>query len=111
MQKKFDGMTFEFGTHLNEQFDTKFENLNIPPQLCAKFTVGPDKMPDVCINAWQQIWKMSAADFGGERAYIADFEVYDERSSDHNNVTLDIYIGVKRRRYSFSFFRTFFKRR
>ena len=25
---------------------------------------------------------------------LADFEVYDERSVDHSNVTLDIYIGV-----------------
>ena len=29
-------------------------------------------------------------------SYIADFEVYDERSSDHSNVTLDIYIGIKK---------------
>lgn len=32
---------------------------------------------------------------GGERSYIADFEVYDERASDHLNVVLDIYIGIK----------------
>lgn len=48
------------------------------------------------IDMWQNIWKMNASDLGGERAYIADFEVYDERSSDHNNVTLDIYIGIKK---------------
>ena len=35
-----------------------------------------------------------ACSIGCERAYIADFEVYDERSHDHNNVTLDIYIGI-----------------
>ena len=53
-------------------------------------------MPTVCIDMWQNIWKMNASDLGGERAYIADFEVYDERSVDHNNVTLDIYIGIKK---------------
>jgi predicted transcriptional regulator YdeE len=37
---------------------------------------------------------MNASDLGGKRAYIADFEVYDERSNDHNNVTLDIYIEI-----------------
>lgn len=51
-------------------------------------------MPEVIINAWQQIWKMSVNDFGGERAYIADFEVYDQRASDPANTCLDIYIGI-----------------
>ena len=34
-------------------------------------------MPAVCINMWQNIWKMNAADLGGARSYIPDFEVYD----------------------------------
>lgn len=74
----------------------EFEAVTIPMQNYAKFTVGPGAMPDVCIQAWQDIWKMTAADFSGERAYIADFEVYDERSSDHQNVIFDIYIGIKK---------------
>jgi predicted transcriptional regulator YdeE len=44
---------------------------------------------------WQNIWKLNASDLGGERAYIADFEVYDSRSSDYSRATLDIYIGIK----------------
>ena len=32
---------------------------------------------------------------GGERSYIADFELYDERSHDYSNAVLDIYIGIK----------------
>jgi predicted transcriptional regulator YdeE len=47
------------------------------------------------MNAWQQIWKMSSDDFGGDRAYIADFEVYDQRARDPSNTSLDIYIGIK----------------
>jgi predicted transcriptional regulator YdeE len=70
------------------------EKLSIPSQTYTKFTNGPDKMPDVCINAWQKIWAMSSSDFGGERNYVADFEIYDERSQDPQNVTLDIYIGL-----------------
>ncbi|CAL7963408.1 hypothetical protein MIDIC_50065 [Alphaproteobacteria bacterium] len=27
---------------------------------------------------------------------LLNFEVYDERSVDHNNVTLDIYIGIRK---------------
>lgn len=73
---------------------TDFETLSIPSQSYAKFTNGPARMPDVCIQAWQQIWKMSSSEMGGERAYVADFEIYDERSHDHQHVTLDLYIGV-----------------
>ena len=52
-------------------------------------------MPEVVINAWQQIWKMSAIDLGGVRAYVADFEVYDQHAMDPTNTILDIFIGVK----------------
>ncbi len=72
-----------------------FENLTIPNQSYAKFTNNAGPMPDVCINMWKDIWKMKPANLQGERAYIADFEVYDERSIDHSNVVLDIYIGIK----------------
>jgi predicted transcriptional regulator YdeE len=74
---------------------SEFETLSIPSQNYAKFTNGPEKMPDVCISAWQQIWAMSPSDLGEVRNYIADFEVYDERSRDLQNVTLDIYIGIR----------------
>lgn len=38
---------------------------------------------------------MNTSGFGGKRAYVADFEVYDERSVNHNNATLNIFIGIK----------------
>ncbi|BBJ31369.1 hypothetical protein RAS_04780 [Rickettsia asiatica] len=52
-------------------------------------------MPKVVMDIWQKIWKMDAAMLEGERAYIADFEIYDERSSDLHNAVVDIYIGIK----------------
>ena len=79
-----------------ENIQQGFETLTIPAGNYVKFTSTPGKMPTVCIDMWQNIWKMNASDLGGERAYIADFEVYDERSSAHNNVTLDIYIGIRK---------------
>lgn len=72
-----------------------FTTLNIPIQNYAKFTNEPAPMPAACIEMWKKIWTMNHVDLGGKRLYIADFEVYDERSSDHNNVILDIYIGIK----------------
>lgn len=74
----------------------EFETLIIPTQNYAKFTTDSGPMPMVCISAWQKIWTMTPAEFGGERAYIADFEVYDERALDHQNVVLDIYIGIQK---------------
>ena len=78
-----------------ENLPTGFQKLTIPASHYQKFTTSPGKMPEVVIQAWQQIWKMSADDFGGERAYVADFEVYDQRASDPANASLDIYIGIK----------------
>jgi predicted transcriptional regulator YdeE len=89
--------TYFLGEEVNDITDIQpgFEVLTIPVQSYAKFTSAPGKMPAVCIEMWQDIWKMKAADFGGARSYIADFEVYDERSQDPEGTVLDIYIGIK----------------
>lgn len=89
--------TYFIGEAVNgfETIPDTFETLTIPAQTYAKFTNASGPMPAVCIEMWQNIWKMNASDLGGKRAYIADFEVYDERSHDHNNVILDIYIGIQ----------------
>ncbi len=47
------------------------------------------------IEAWQKIWKMSPQTLGGKRRYQTDFEIYDERAVDHQNVILDLYIGIE----------------
>ncbi len=78
-----------------DKVDEIFRTLTVPPQTYAKFTFGPDRIPQVVIDAWQKIWKMDKTDLGGERGYIADIEVYDERSVDHNRTIFDMYIGIK----------------
>jgi len=75
---------------------TKLDKLTITAQSYARFTKGPGKMPDICIEMWQQIWQMSDKDFGGSRNYKTDFELYGERSKDKLNTTLDIYIGINK---------------
>lgn len=52
-------------------------------------------MPDVIVNAWKEIWKMPSKQLGGHRSYKTDFEIYDERASDHQNIILDLYIGIE----------------
>lgn len=78
-----------------EEVPEGFETLTIPPQSYAKLTNQPGLMPSVCIGMWQNIWAMNTSDLGGERSYIADFEVYDQRSTDPKNTVLDIYIGLR----------------
>jgi predicted transcriptional regulator YdeE len=72
-----------------------FTELTIPAQNYAKFTSDPGTIPNVIINLWQKIWAMKPEELGGERSYLADFEIYDKRAHDHQNVVLDIYIGIK----------------
>ncbi len=77
------------------EVSVEFQVLTIPAQKYIKFTTGPGSMPQVCIDMWQKIWAMKPQELGGERAYLADFEVYDERASDPQHTILDIMIGVK----------------
>lgn len=78
-----------------EGVPSDLEVLIIPAQNYIKFTNGPGSMPDVVRKPWQEIWQMTSEQLGGIRSYIADFEIYDERSKDHQNIVLDIYIGIQ----------------
>ena len=51
-------------------------------------------MPQVCIDLWQKVWCITPDELGGTRAYITDFERYDERAQDSNNTILDLCIGI-----------------
>ena len=72
-----------------------FSKLIIPTQQYAKFTSDPGAMPNVVISLWQKIWQMSPEELGSTRNYVADFELYDERAVDHQNMVLDVYVGIK----------------
>jgi len=78
-----------------ESVPTGLEKLCIPSATYQKFTTSSGKMPDVVINAWQKIWKMTSSDFAGKRSYQADFELYDERAKDPAKTSLDIFIGIE----------------
>jgi predicted transcriptional regulator YdeE len=53
----------------------------------VKFTTSHGEMPQVLIDAWQQIWQMDESDLGGKRNYKTDFEIYNQNSA-------EIYIGI-----------------
>ncbi len=92
-----DDYTYFIGEEVNSFKDIPegLETLTIPPQSYAKFTTNPAPMPDVVRNAWFSIWEMSDSDLGGRRRYATDFEIYDERSNDHQNIVMDLYIGLE----------------
>ncbi len=51
--------------------------------------VASGKIPGCIGDAWREIWQSKI-----NRAYDADFEVYDERSKDWEDAEVDIYISV-----------------
>lgn len=79
----------------NTELPEGFQQLVIPKQQYTKFTTSPAPMPDVIVNAWREIEEMSSKQLGGHRSYKTDFEVYDERAADHQNIVLDLYIGIE----------------
>lgn len=78
----------------HENVPENMQTLIVPAARYAKFTAGPDSMPEVVMAAWQEIWKMTPIETSGDRAYVADFEIYDERALDPAKTSLDIYIGI-----------------
>lgn len=77
------------------QLPEGFQKLIIPKQEYVKFTTSPAPMPDVIVNAWSEVLAMPSKELGGTRTYKADFEIYDERASDHQNIILDLYVGIE----------------
>lgn len=70
--------------------------LTIPTQKYYKITTPQGPMPQVCIEGWQEIWTQEQEGaLQGNRAYKADFELYDHRASNPLATILDIYVGIK----------------
>lgn len=62
--------------------------VDVPAQSYAMTTAkGP--MPDAVVQGWQAIWASDLA-----RAYVADFEVYDERAQDPARAEVDILVSI-----------------
>ena len=74
--------TYFFGEEVSslDQSSSGLTTCIIPAGKFARFTTIKEKMPDVVIEAWMNIWKMTPHELGGRRCYYADFEVYDERA-------------------------------
>jgi predicted transcriptional regulator YdeE len=88
--------TYFLGEEVNshKNIPEGFEALTIPTQTYKKLTSSTGKMPTIVIDLWKKIWQMDEASLEGKRSYVSDFEIYDEKSHDPENATVDIYIGI-----------------
>ncbi len=67
----------------------------VPAGRYAVFTTERGPVIKVVVDTWKQIWAYYQSPQNGQRAYQADFEVYDQRAADPNNAQVDIYVGLK----------------
>ncbi|PHG63170.1 GyrI-like domain-containing protein [Bacillus toyonensis] len=65
--------------------------LTIPTATYAVFTSRKGPVSEVVCEAWEYIWQWSQEN---KRAFTTDFELYDEKAVDPNNVQVDIYIAL-----------------
>ena len=95
-------MTFFLGEEVSA-FDNidpnKFEVMTIPRQSYAKFDLGKVDCESVekrTVDAWCVIWNMQPRELGGDRAWIADFEMYKSpfKVKEGEKYDLQVYIGL-----------------
>jgi predicted transcriptional regulator YdeE len=67
----------------------------VPDAGYAVFTSERGPAWKVVPGMWQKIWSTPASEMGGERAFLADFEIYDERAADPQNAVVEVWVGVK----------------
>jgi len=67
----------------------------IPAGRYAVFTSEKGPGSKVVPELWMKINSLPKSAPGGDRAYRADFEIYDERAADPQNLQADVYIGIR----------------
>ena len=67
----------------------------VPAGKYAIFTSEKGPVAQVVVGTWQRIWAQAKNAPGGNRAYKADYEVYDERAMDPENAQMDVHVGIK----------------
>ena len=67
----------------------------VPAQKFAVFTSEKGPAPKVVPGLWMRINSLPETSVGANRQYKADFEIYDERAADPQNLQMDVYVGIK----------------
>lgn len=66
----------------------------VEPATYAVILTNKGQMPSVLQAAWDRIWHMSPAELGGRRAFITDYEIYDQRTENSQEAQVEIHIGL-----------------
>jgi predicted transcriptional regulator YdeE len=61
----------------------------------AAITTEKGPVKDVMQASWRKIWGLGAEDLGGKRAFLTDYEIYDERAADPANAVVEIRLGLE----------------
>ncbi|QIK53706.1 AraC family transcriptional regulator [Dysgonomonas sp. HDW5B] len=64
--------------------------LTIETSNYEEFTAKGKLSDDIVFNKWTEIWKSDL-----DRAYLADFEIYPEKSCEMDNAEIEIFVSIK----------------
>lgn len=67
----------------------------IIPGPYAVLTTDKGPVTEVIQAEWRRIWTMPPAELGGRRAFLTDYEVYDQRSANPQQAQVEIHIGLQ----------------
>ncbi len=67
----------------------------IPSGKYAVFTSDKGPAQQVVPALWMKINSLPHGAVGTDRVYQADFEIYDERSTDPQSLQMDVYVGIR----------------
>ena len=67
----------------------------IPAGMFAVFTSEKGPASKVVPELWMKINSLPQDTVGASRQYKADFEIYDERATDPQNLQADVYVGIR----------------
>jgi predicted transcriptional regulator YdeE len=89
--------TYILGARVNSAADVPpgMVAQRVPAGRYAVFISEKGFVGKVVPETWSRIWAVPKSAPGGNRAYQADFEVYDQRAADPQNAQVDIYVGIK----------------
>lgn len=80
--------------HAYDFVPTYMKRKTIPSSRYLVFTTEAGNIKETIPNAWKEIWTFFEEN-DLERAYVADFERYDERSINPNDAIVEIYVSIK----------------
>lgn len=67
----------------------------VPAGKYAVFTSDKGPGPKVVPALWMKIASLPQGAVGTDRMYRSDFEIYDERATDPQNLQMDVYVGIR----------------